>query len=87
MFRVEGYELRKHEKPQREKRLERKLIARMPGPNSPPLPDALRERMESDLDVNMVGTWMLCGSRRSLVDVDMVGTWMLCGNGQSLCGR
>ena len=36
MFRVEGYELRKHEKPQREKRLERKLIARMPGPNSPP---------------------------------------------------
>ena len=29
--------------------------------------DALRERMESDLDVIMVGTWMLCGNGGSLI--------------------
>ena len=29
--------------------------------------DALRERMESDLDVIMVGTWMLCGNGWSLI--------------------
>ena len=54
--------------------------------------DALRERMESDLDVIMVGTWMLCGNdmdalrqwMESDLDVIMVGTWMLCGNGWSL---
>ena len=46
--------------------------------------DALRERMESDLDVIMVGTWMLCGNVESDLDVIMVGTWMLCGNGWSL---
>ena len=28
---------------------------------------ALREWMESDLDVIMVGTWMLCGNRWSLI--------------------
>ena len=32
--------------------------------------DALREWMESDLDVIMVGTWMLCGNGWSL-------TWTL----------
>ena len=32
--------------------------------------DALRERMESDLDVIMVGTWMLCANGWSL-------TWTL----------
>ena len=37
--------------------------------------DAPRERMGSDLDVFIVGPWMLC------VDVVMVGPWMLCGNG------
>ena len=49
--------------------------------------DALREWMESDLDVIMVGTWMLCGNgwmMESDLDVIMVGTWMLCGNGWSL---
>ena len=58
--------------------------------------DALREWMESDLDVIMVGTWMLCGDGWNLIwtlsrewmesdlDVIMVGTWMLCGNGWSL---
>ena len=50
--------------------------------------DALREWMESDLDVIMVGTWMLCGHGCSLIwriyeDI-MVGTWMLSGNGWSL---
>ena len=59
--------------------------------------DALREWMESDLDVIMVGTWMLCGNGRyhgehmdalrewmeSDLDVIMVGT-MLCGNAWSL---
>ena len=51
--------------------------------------DALREWMESDLDVIMVGTWMLCGNGRSLIwmesdlDAIMVGIWMLCGNGWS----
>ena len=34
--------------------------------------DALREWMESDLDVIMVGTWMLCGNGWSLI----------CGNGR-----
>ena len=29
--------------------------------------DALREWMESDLDVIMVGTWMLCGNGWSLI--------------------
>ena len=29
--------------------------------------DALREWMESDLDVIMLGTWMLCGSGWSLI--------------------
>ena len=29
--------------------------------------DALREWMESDLDVIMGGTWMLCGNGRSLI--------------------
>eukprot|EP00439_Symbiodinium_sp_Y106_P043742 s4731_g5.t1 len=59
--------------------------------------DALREWTESDLDVIMVGTWMLCGNECNLIwtlswlahgcsdlDVIMVGTWMLCGNGCSL---
>ena len=47
--------------------------------------DALRERMESDLDVIMVGTWMLCGEwRESDLDVIMVRTWMICVNGWSL---
>ena len=41
--------------------------------------DALRERMESDLDVILAGAWM-----ESDLDVIMVGTWMLCGNGWSL---
>ena len=41
--------------------------------------------MESDLDVIMVGTWMLCGNRIwSDLDDIMVGTWMLCGNGYGL---
>ena len=39
------------------------------------------------VDVNMVGTWMLCGNGRTCVDVNMVGTWMLCGKGRTLCGR
>ena len=48
--------------------------------------DALRERMESDLDFIMVGTWMdsLREWMESELDVIMVGTWMLCGNGWSL---
>ena len=29
--------------------------------------DALRERMESDLDIGMIGTWMLCGNGWSLL--------------------
>ena len=29
--------------------------------------DALREWMESDLDVIMVGTWMLCGNGWGLI--------------------
>ena len=29
--------------------------------------NALRERMESDLDVIMVGTWMLCGNGWSVI--------------------
>ena len=29
--------------------------------------DALHERMESDLEVIMVGTWMLCGNGWSLI--------------------
>ena len=40
------------------------------------------------MDVNMAGTWMLCGSAGRdgvCVDVRMVGTWTL--NGWSLCGR
>ena len=44
--------------------------------------DALREWMESDLDVIMVCTWMLCGNGWGLIWT--VGTWMLCGNGWSL---
>ena len=41
--------------------------------------------MESDLDVIMVGTWILCGNGyESDLDVIMVGTWMLCGNGYDL---
>ena len=40
--------------------------------------DALRQWMESDLDVIM-RQWM-----ESDPDVIMVGTWMLCGNGWSL---
>ena len=39
--------------------------------------------MESDLDVIMVGTRMLCGHGCGL-DVVMVGTWMLCGHGWAL---
>ena len=47
--------------------------------------DALREWMESDLDVIMVGTRMLWREwMESDLDVIMVGTWMLCGNGWSL---
>ena len=66
--------------------------------------DALRTsagvNMGSDLDVIMVGPWMLCGNGWSLIwtlswsalrqwiwsdlDVIMVGTWMLCGNGYGL---
>ena len=47
--------------------------------------DALREWMESDLDVIMVGTWMLLREwMESDLDVIMVGTWMLCGSGWSL---
>ena len=50
--------------------------------------DALREWMESDLDVIMVGTWMLCGNGWSLIwtlnNYISVGTWMLRGNGWSL---
>ena len=44
--------------------------------------DALRERMESDLDVLMVGTYMdaLREWMESDLDDIMVGTWMLCGN-------
>ena len=29
--------------------------------------DALRQWMESDLDIIMVGTWMLCGNGWSLI--------------------
>ena len=46
--------------------------------------DALREWMESDLDVIMVGTWVLRREwMESDLDVIMLGTWMLCGNGWS----
>ena len=53
------------------------------------------------VDVNMGGTWMLCGNGHRLCgpltwwaygtdgacgDVNMVDTWMLCGNGRSLSG-
>ena len=27
------------------------------------------------VDVNMFGTWMLCGNGRTFVDVNMFGTW------------
>ena len=44
--------------------------------------DALREWMESPLDVIMVATWMLSvGMDRVCGNVIMVATWMLCGNG------
>ena len=47
--------------------------------------DALRAWMGSDLDVIMVGTWMLCGAwMGSDLDVIMAGTWMLCGHGWGL---
>ena len=45
--------------------------------------DALREWMESDLDVIMVGTWVFCGNGWNVI---MVGTWMLCGNGWGMDG-
>ena len=44
--------------------------------------DALREWMESDLDVIMVGTWMLCGNGWSLIwryhgwHMDALREWM-----------
>ena len=38
--------------------------------------------MECDLDVIMVGAWMLCvNGMEPDLDVTMVGPWMLCGNG------
>ena len=41
----------------------------------------LRAWMGSDLDVIMVGTWMLCGHGwESDLDVIMVGTWVFCGH-------
>ena len=53
--------------------------------------DALREWMESDLDVSMVGTWMIMDALRewmeSDLDVIMAGTTMLCGNGWSRIWR
>ena len=40
--------------------------------------DALREWMESDLDVIMVGTWMLCGNGWSLIwTISWSLIWML----------
>ena len=40
------------------------------------------------VDVNMVGTCMLCGNGRTFVwTFNMVGTCMLCGNGRTLCGH
>ena len=56
--------------------------------------DALREWMqsdldvimESDLDVIMVVPWTLCVLGWGL-DVIMVGPWMLCVNGWGLSGR
>ena len=45
--------------------------------------DALREWMESDLDVIMVGPWLLCEIGWSqiwtLSCIIMVATWMLAG--------
>ena len=44
--------------------------------------DALREWMESDLDVIMVGTWMLCGNGWNLIwsyhgwHMDALREWM-----------
>ena len=46
--------------------------------------DSLREWMESDLDVIMVGTWMLCGNGWSLICTLSWLGHMLCGNGWSL---
>eukprot|EP00439_Symbiodinium_sp_Y106_P064969 s177_g10.t1 len=62
--------------------------------------DALRAWTGSDLDVIMVGTWILCGHGWTLIwtlswyalqewmesdlDVIMVGTWILCGHGWRL---
>eukprot|EP00439_Symbiodinium_sp_Y106_P036403 s3310_g4.t1 len=50
--------------------------------------DALREWMESDLDVSMGDHgWHMDALREwmeSELDVIMAGTWMLCGNGWSL---
>ena len=45
------------------------------------------ESDQADLDVIMVGPWMLCGIGWSLIwtlDVMMVGPWMLCEFGWGL---